>query len=77
MKKIDAENFCDFKALTVTLHMPNEIMTPFHRNHMLPHGKMKIFDLTAKSFSAEKDLRKFKPKFRKCYFEGEKSFLNF
>jgi acid-sensing ion channel, other len=54
------------------LHLPNEIMTPFHQEQFVYWNQEKTIILKAKVYTASKLLKKYKPQKRNCYFEGER-----
>jgi acid-sensing ion channel, other len=67
----DRSNLCSNtgRIFSIFLHMPNEILTPFHepieRNHY-------HYLLNAKLFKVDESLRPFPPQKRNCYFEDER-----
>jgi amiloride-sensitive sodium channel len=52
--------------------MPNEILTPFHKPEFFKVKSMKEIYMKVIKFTTSKDLRKFDPDKRGCYFEGER-----
>jgi amiloride-sensitive sodium channel len=61
----------------IFFHMPNEIPSIFNEQFLLPLHYAKKFTIAAKSFKTSKDLQKFKPVVRGCYFDGEKKLKYF
>lgn len=74
LKEVDATNVCTVfgNVFSLFIHLPNEIMLPLHREYYAEFRKMKDIILTAKSYTADESMRKFTPRARGCYFEGEK-----
>lgn len=57
----------------VFLHMPNEIVSPFHKPFNVPINVKDLINLTPIAFKTDKSLRVYSPSARDCYFEGEKT----
>lgn len=74
MNDSDPSNICTSlgNSFSYYIHLPNEIMLPFHQEHGLEFRKRKDVYLTAISYTADDGMRKFSPRSRGCYFEGEK-----
>ncbi|KAL7035082.1 hypothetical protein ACKWTF_008218 [Chironomus riparius] len=70
----DPTNICTVfgNSFSYYIHLPNEIMLPFHQEHVVEFRKRKDVYLTAISYTADAGMRKFSPRSRGCYFEGEK-----
>lgn len=49
------------KNVLIFLHLPNEIMTPFHPENYIELGKTKEVKLEARKFSADESLRSYTP----------------
>jgi amiloride-sensitive sodium channel len=74
LKEEIAENFCPTvgKVFTAILHMPDEIPNMFHNEYFIPYNHAKAFILTATSYRANKEIRKYSPNVRDCYFQDER-----
>lgn len=74
INETDKSNMCPSTGdyFSLFYHMPNEILTPFHRPEYFRVNTLKLIYMKATKYSTSDDLRKFPPKNRGCYFEGEK-----
>ncbi|KAG5683737.1 hypothetical protein PVAND_013002 [Polypedilum vanderplanki] len=74
LNETDSINTCQQigKVFPIILHMPNEIPTPFHEEMYLEYGRRKQVTIMLKTYKSSNDLKKFRPKKRGCYFEGER-----
>lgn len=70
INKVDGENSCG--SFYFILHLPSEIPTPFHNFIPVGYGSKTSAKLVSKSHRTDNGLRKFPPKIRNCYFDGEK-----
>lgn len=70
----DMSNLCPElgEVFAIYYHMPNEILTPFHKPEYAKLDTMTEFRLKINSFKANQNLQHYSPKNRGCYFEGEK-----
>jgi amiloride-sensitive sodium channel len=70
----DFPNFCFFrsKSYLFYLHLPNEILTPFHAINHLKIDNTQINYLSATLKTTDESLRSYTPEQRRCYFEGER-----
>lgn len=70
----DLNNLCpeQQKTFSLFIHMPNEILTPFHVPEYLPIGTLNTFFITMTPRKADEQLRHYSPNKRGCYFTGEK-----
>lgn len=70
----DPSNICTNmgNSFSYFIHLPNEIMLPLHQEHCVEFTRRKDVFLTAISYTADNGMRKFTPRSRGCYFEGEK-----
>lgn len=70
---LDYDNLCPDVGnfYSIFLHMPNEILTPFHAPQYA--NKMKVNVLESKLYKTDKKLKIYPPSKRGCYFDGEKS----
>lgn len=70
----DLSNYCPGHSNTFSLflHMPNEILTPFHTPWYIPIDRMRKIFLNLISFRTDEDFYRYSPSKRGCYFEGEK-----
>ncbi|KAG5671928.1 hypothetical protein PVAND_002096 [Polypedilum vanderplanki] len=74
LKQENAENFCPTmgKVFTTILHLPNEVPTIFHDQYFTQYNYGRRFLLSAISYKANNDIRKYSPKARGCYFDDER-----
>ncbi|KAG5671927.1 hypothetical protein PVAND_002095 [Polypedilum vanderplanki] len=70
----NANNPCPIvgKVFRVIFHLPNEIPTIFHNEHFVSYHYQKTFFLTATSYRSDKELRRYSPNIRGCYFQDER-----
>lgn len=70
----DLSNMCPAMKnhFYIFYHMPNEILTPFHKPEYFQSNSMKEIYLRITRYKADDNLRNFAPQNRNCYFEGEK-----
>jgi amiloride-sensitive sodium channel len=61
----------------IIFHLPNEIPSNLHQHTTLPAAYSKTFAISGKSYKMDKNLQKFHPNIRDCYFEGEKKLKYF
>ncbi|KAG5672929.1 hypothetical protein PVAND_003017 [Polypedilum vanderplanki] len=59
------------RGYTIYFHLPNEILTPFHKNRFVELTHEKRFVINAIKISNE-NMKNYKPETRLCYYEGEK-----
>lgn len=71
---LNSNNFCPElgKSFQIFLHMPNEILTPFHKPENLLIREKKFIVFIPRVYKTDESLRIYSPKARGCYFEGEK-----
>ncbi|XP_070498123.1 pickpocket protein 28-like [Chironomus tepperi] len=74
LNESDTKNVCMQigNIFSFYIHLPNEIMLPMHQEHYVEFKRKREITLAAKSYKVDEGLRKFPPKIRGCYFEGEK-----
>ena len=74
LNESDTQNVClnIGNVFSFYIHLPNEIMLPMHQEYYVEFKKKRDIILIAKSFRVDEGMRKFSPKSRGCYFEGEK-----
>jgi amiloride-sensitive sodium channel len=75
LRENDTSNLCTAIGSTFSyyLHLPIEIMmVNWHQEQQVEFQKKKDLILSAKSYTADKGMKKFTPEARGCYFEGEK-----
>lgn len=74
LNEMDVSNLCPKygNVFSYFIHLPNEIMTPLHQEYYNEFEKRKEVTLTATSYKTHEEMRKFSPKSRGCYFQGEK-----
>ncbi|XP_070498133.1 pickpocket protein 28-like [Chironomus tepperi] len=74
MRESDIPNICmaTGRVFSFYIHLPNEMMLPTHQEYFVEFRKKADVLLTAKSYTANEGIRKFEPRYRGCYFEGEK-----
>ncbi|KAG5675383.1 hypothetical protein PVAND_005291 [Polypedilum vanderplanki] len=70
----DTNNLCwSFaKSFSFYIHLPNEILSPLHKEYSVQLGTGKLLTLSAQSFRSDESLRSYSPEIRDCYFEGER-----
>lgn len=64
-------------SFMVVYHFPNEIPTIMHHVDNLRFGKEFNIKISAKTYKASEDLRRFTPDNRDCFFEGERKLKYF
>lgn len=74
LKETDTQHVCTNygNLFSVFMHLPNEMMLPAHQELYIEFRKRKEIKLTATVYTADESMRKFTPRSRGCYFEGEK-----
>ncbi|CAG9804614.1 unnamed protein product [Chironomus riparius] len=74
IREPDISNICIMtgRVFSFYIHLPNEIMLPSHQDYIVEFKKKADVLLTAKSYTTNEGMRKFPPRSRGCYFEGEK-----
>lgn len=55
-------------------HLPNELMTlQKHKPNLIEYNQDRLVSISAKTFTAKVEVKKYPPFTRNCYFEGERS----
>lgn len=72
--KAETNNYCPAmrNSYKIIFHMPNEIPTRFHNYIYSSMGTQFLISKTAKHFTTDTSLRKYRPEIRKCYFDNER-----
>lgn len=67
----------DWKDIQIIMHLPNEIVAPFHTRITIRETEATIQGLTAEIKHVDRSLQSFTPTQRGCFFDGEKSLKYF
>lgn len=72
--KSETNNYCPSmrNSYKIIFHMPNEVPTKFHDYIYSAMGTQFLISMTAKYFTTDSTMRKYKPEIRGCFFENER-----